>query len=167
VLVSAVLGLRDAAAEVTSSDAGGFQVRIERKVLADPDRVYAALLDIGYWWSPAHTYSGDARNLSIDLDRGWFVERLPAGGYVRHLDVVYYQPGNSLRMTGGLGPLQSMGVHGALTVTVTPRPDHTIVALEYSVSGHAPGGLAALAQPVDAVLAEQVERWGVYCEKKE
>jgi hypothetical protein len=37
-------------------------------------------------------------------------------GGVRHMQVVYVDPGKTLRMIGGLGPLQSMAATGSMTV---------------------------------------------------
>ena len=52
-------------------------------------------------------------------------EKLPDGGFVRHLQIVYYQPGKSLRLTGGLGPLQELGVHGSLVFSVDRGAGHS------------------------------------------
>jgi len=106
-----------------------------------------------------HSYSLDAANLSIDLDRRCMLELLPDGGFVRHLEVVFYQPGKSIRMTGGLGPLQGMGVYGALTFVFQPSPDvpeATQVTLTYNVSGADFMGLENIAAPVDTVLGMQL-----------
>ncbi len=151
-------------AEVTSSAAAGFQIRIIRQVATEPQRVYAAIMEIGQWWSPAHTYSGDAKNLSLDQEKGWFQESLPGGGLVRHLDIVFQDPGKVLRMTGGLGPLQGMGLSGALTFTMTPQSGQTQIELTYNVSGYAPDGLAAVAPLVDGVLTEQLQRLCQFCD---
>ncbi|MEX0600366.1 MAG: hypothetical protein WD205_06975, partial [Rhodothermales bacterium] len=55
----------------------GFSIRHEAVVEAAPAAVYEMLVDnVGRWWSPSHTYSGDAANLSIDArPGGCFCER--------------------------------------------------------------------------------------------
>ncbi len=148
-----------ASAEVTAKGESGFQIRIKRELSMEPQQAYKALTDIGKWWSDAHTYSGSAANMSLNLEKGWFQEKLPEGGYVRHMDIVYYQAGKALRMTGGLGPLQAMGHQGALTMTLSAKQEGgTSIVWTYNVSGYAPDGLAALAPLVDAVLTEQLDR---------
>ena len=44
--------------------------------------------DIGDWWNPAHTFSGNAHNISIDeKPMGCFCEKLARQGGVRHMEV--------------------------------------------------------------------------------
>ena len=53
--------------EVVETTAAGFLVRNTAAMNAPPANVYAALTDkVGGWWDPAHTFSHDARNLSLD-----------------------------------------------------------------------------------------------------
>jgi hypothetical protein len=85
-LASAVAG--PAAAEVKSVTPNGFEVATAAEIAAPPDRVYAALGEVGRWWRPSHTFSRDAANLSIELRAGGcFCERLKDGGSVQHLQV--------------------------------------------------------------------------------
>ena len=156
----AVLALASMArAEVIDSQAGGFTIRDSRLVKAPPDRVWATLVQPARWWSSEHTYSHDARNLTLTPRPGGdWLETLPNGGGVRHMAVVFAAPLTTLRLEGGLGPLQALGVAGHLTFTLTPDGEATLVTLTYDVGGHAPGGLDKLAAPVDAVLGEQLGR---------
>jgi hypothetical protein len=39
--------------------------------------------------------------------------------------VVFVDPGHVLRMTGGLGPLQGMGIYGALDFSFTANEEGT------------------------------------------
>ena len=66
----------------------GFLVKFEVSVNAPAAKVYDALVgQIGSWWNPEHTYSDDAKNLSIDArPGGCFCEKLPNGGGVEHLE---------------------------------------------------------------------------------
>ncbi len=148
-------------AEVVESAPNGFQIEIKSGIEQPPARVYEAFVEqIGEWWDSSHTYSGDAGNLSIDATpQGGMIEKFPQGGFVRHLQVVLVQPGKAIRLTGGLGPLQSMGVSGAMTFGFAPSAtDGTNLTLRYNVSGFAPSGLDRLAAPVNQVLTTQVER---------
>lgn len=154
-------------AEVTAKGETGFQIRIETNISASSEQVYKALTDeIDQWWSSAHTYTGDAKNLYLEPEaKGWFGERLANGGTCCHLQVVFVQPGQTLRLSGGLGPLQEMGVHGALTVQLVGTGTGTQVVLTYNVSGFAESGLAPIAAPVDGVLTEQMNRLKAHVEQ--
>ena len=49
----------------------GFLVKFEVSVNAPAAKVYDALVgQVGSWWNPEHTYSHDAKNLSIDRAAG-------------------------------------------------------------------------------------------------
>jgi uncharacterized protein YndB with AHSA1/START domain len=158
-LVLAV-GAQGAVAAVADVTASGFLVKLAADIKAPPDKVYTTLVrDIGRWWNPEHTYSGDARNLSIEAKAGGcFCERLASSGGVEHLRVVFVQPGQTLRMVGALGPLQSSGLSGSLTWKLTPSGSNTKLELVYSVGGYMQGGFEKMAPAVDAMLGEQLQR---------
>ena|SRR6185312_2494200 len=151
-------------AAVTDRSAAGFEVTETATIAAPPAKVYAALLQPGLWWSSRHSWSGDARNLTIDLASGCFCEKLPKG-YVRHMTVVFADGASALRLFGGLGPMQFTGAAGHLGFTLKAHGTGTDLAATYDVGGYAKGGLAeTLAAPVDAVLGEQVARLKRYVE---
>lgn len=154
-----------ARAEVVDAQPNGFESRFNVTVNAPPAAVRAAMLNIAGWWDPSHTYSGDAKNLSLDLAGGCFCETLKTG-YVRHMTVVYADAG-AVRLQGALGPLQSTGATGHLTFAFKPAADgKTTLAVSYVVGGYAKGGLGeAWAKPVDSVIGVQVGRLKAYAEK--
>lgn len=147
-------------AEVVSAGDGGFQIRIQQTVGGAPATVYRQLTEeLGQWWDPQHTWSGDAANLAMDFERGWMVEKLANGGYCRHMDIVYHEPGKTLGLSGGLGPLREMGLHGALTFKLSATGEgQTLVDVTFNVAGYSPEGLQKLAPVVDMVLGLQVGR---------
>ena len=147
-------------AVVTEAGAGGFAMRHSVDVRATPATAWKALVGVGGWWDPEHTYSGVARNLHIDARAGGcFCERLRERGGVEHARVVYVAPRAVLRMSGALGPLQGSGIAGSLTFTLKALPEgRTEVTLEYVVGGFVPGGAEQIAPQVDKVLAWQLER---------
>jgi hypothetical protein len=146
--------------EILDSTAHGFTVKNVVSVATTPEKVYRQLVaNVGKWWNSAHSWSGDARNLFIDDKAdGCFCEKLKSGGSVRHMTVVFADPGKTLRMVGGLGPLQSLAVTGSMTWSFTKGEIGTKVEVTYAVGGYRPGGLGALAVPVDNVLLEQLTR---------
>ena len=153
-------------AAVADSSAAGFTVKITVNIQATPDDVYRRLVhNVGDWWNPAHTFSGDAHALTIDNRApGCFCERLPNLGTARHMEVVTAAPGEKLVMVGGLGPLQPLAVNGAMTFLLSPDAGSTKLVLTYAVGGYTPAGLASWAAPVDSVLTEQVMRLKNYVE---
>lgn len=148
-----------ARAEVLEATAGGFRIQVVREVTAAPALSYDQFLAVAEWWDPAHTYFGRAENLSIEPEPGGcFCER-DGGRAVLHMTVSYIDPGAELRMLGGLGPLQGMGLHGAMVWRFEPLPDGgTRIVHDYRVGGYAPGGLRAMAAAVDRVQSGQVDR---------
>ena len=151
------------APQVTPS---GFLVNLDVKVNAPVAKVYDALVgEVGSWWNPEHTYSHDAKNLSIDpRPGGCFCEKLPNGGGVEHLRVVYVAPRQLLRLSGGLGPLQGSGVAGSMTWKLTGDLDQTRIQLSYSVGGFIVGGFDKIAPAVESMLNEQLNRLKLFAE---
>jgi hypothetical protein len=70
--------------------------------------------------------------------------------------VTFVDPGKTLRMTGGLGPLQGMGLSGALEFRLAPAAGGTTITLFYRAGGYTPDDLAAFAPIVDQVQALQL-----------
>ena len=164
VAASAVAMLAGAAkAEVTDRSAAGFEVTETATIAAPQAKVWKALMQPGRWWSSQHSWSGDAKNLSIDPG-GCFCERLPKGA-VRHMMIAYADGASQLRLFGALGPLQFTGASGHLGVVLKTAGAATDVVLTYDVGGYAKGGLAErFATPVDKVLGEQLGRLKKYVE---
>jgi hypothetical protein len=152
-----------ARAEVTDRSSAGFEVVEKATVAAPQAKVWSGLMRPSRWWSGQHTWSGDAKNLSIDPD-GCFCERLPKGA-VRHMTIAYADGTSQLRMFGALGPLQLTGASGHFAVTLKAAGAATEVTMSYDVGGYAKGGLAeTYAKPVDQVLGEQLSRLKKYVE---
>jgi uncharacterized protein YndB with AHSA1/START domain len=168
-LAAAVLVLTPAIAigEVVERSPAGFTVKSVVTIAASPERSFSALVeDIGRWWEPSHTFSGDAGNLRIDArPGGCFCETLPKGGGVAHAVVTNVVPGELLRMSGALGPLQEHAVTGALTWEFVVASGGTTARLTYRVGGYFPGGLEKIAAPVDEVLSDQLRRLKVHVER--
>ena len=157
------LGVR---AEVVDSIATGFEVRSTASIAASPDSVYRALVyRISDWWDPEHTWSWNAKNVSIDpRPGGCLCEKLPGGGGVEHMTVIYVAPGKLLRMRGALGPMQASGLSGVMTWEFKSVADGTTVEQTYSIGGFYKGGLQALAPVVDSVLGGQLRRLKLFIE---
>ena len=144
----------------------GFLVQFDVSVNAPPAKVYEALVgQIGSWWNPEHTYSHDAKNLSIDArPGGCFCEKLPNSGGIEHLRVVYVASPQVIRFSGALGPLQASGVAGSMTWKLTGDAGSTRLELSYSVGGFIQGGFGKIAPAVEVMLREQLDRLKLFVE---
>jgi len=148
-------------AEVESASPSAFLIRAEAELAAPPQQVWRDLTDVGRWWNSAHTYSGDARNLRLDPRAGGCWCERWRGQSVEHARVMLVterEGVRTLRLIGGLGPLQEMGVSAVLTFTVAPHANGSKLAMTYRVAGDPGLGLAQIAAPVDGVLMEQFGR---------
>jgi uncharacterized protein YndB with AHSA1/START domain len=160
----------DAAMDYAEDDS--FKLVVAHVIQATPDQIYRMLGQPRRWWSSAHTYSGDARNLKMELRAGGcFCETMPKGqGSIEHGRVVQAMKGKLLRLSAPLGPLQDMAVTGTLTWTLDanagPLPS-TMVMLVYNVNGDMRGSGKALAPAVDRVLHEQMWALTKLFEKRE
>ena len=144
----------------------GFTVKRETTIAAPPGKVYeAAIKQVGKWWNPEHTYTGNSKNLSIDpRPGGCFCEAFPDGGGIEHMRVIYVSPGKTLRMSGALGPLQESGVTGSFTWTMAPAGEGTKMTWTYAVGGFMEGGFGPVFPAVERVLGEQLERLKSFAE---
>jgi uncharacterized protein YndB with AHSA1/START domain len=158
-----------AMAEVTDAGENGFTIVHEALIDASSERVWQAAIDeIGLWWNPDHTVSGDASRLSITaVTQGCFCEDFGAGAGVVHLLVTMVNPGVVIRLTGGLGPLGLMGVSGNMTWELEAQDAGTKITFTYAVGGYQPGGLASIAAPVDDVIGEALQRLKSFVESEQ
>ena len=162
IVLGAITGI--ATAEVTDAGATGFTLVHEVSVATSRAEAWsAAVYDVGSWWNPAHTISGNAALLSIDArPLGCFCEA--AGGGVVHLTVTWVSRNAILRMTGGLGPLGLMGVNGNMTWEFSDDDGRTKIKFFYAVGGYSADGLDSIAGPVDSVMGEALQRLKAYIE---
>jgi hypothetical protein len=155
-LVLALAASLPASAAVVSTGANGFVVRHEVAFEGTPAQAWDRIGTPGAWWSPKHTYSGDAKNLSLTLrPGGCWCEDLGNGGFVQHMQVVFVRAPATLRLVGGLGPLQALGASGALTFEIKADGGATKVSAVYAVSGY---GVEKRAEAGDGVLGGEVAR---------
>jgi hypothetical protein len=150
-------------AKVSTTGPTGFVVEHTVEVKTDATAAYSAFTNVGAWWSSDHSFSGDAKNLTIDTKPGGcWCEALPDGGFVKHMDIVHAAPGSMLVFSGGLGPLQFMGVAGSMTVhfKADPKSGSTKVTVRYDVGGRDDKNFEEISKGVDGVLGEQLARYG-------
>lgn len=152
-----------AQAEVISASANGFHLRQRVQLAIPQQRAYEAFGQIGGWWDKAHTYSGDAANMSLALSPGGcFCEALPNGGGVEHMRIAHLNPGKRIVLTGSLGPLLYQATSGVMDLKFEPIAGGAQVTMDYRVAGFAEGGADKLAPLVDGVLVQQMTRYRAF-----
>ena len=150
--------------DLVEADDAGFVSSHDIEIAAPPDRVFDALInEVAEWWDPSHSYSGDAANFSFDglLGGMALVEDLGEGGFVIHLRVVFARVPETLILTGGLGPLQRLGVADSMSFDLEATQAGTQLKYRYTVNGR---NVGPLAEPVDRVQLGQLERLKRYVE---
>lgn len=157
-LIAAALTLLadPAAADVVERSADHFVLRYDVALEAGPEDFIDALEHIEEWWNPAHTYSGDARNLNLSLDPGTcFCEALPDGSTFEHGAVYEYDPGTGVLIHAALGPLKGKAEVYDWSIGWTGANRGSELVMTYVIRGE---GLGAMADDVDAVMGDQFRR---------
>jgi uncharacterized protein YndB with AHSA1/START domain len=147
-----------ASAEIKNATASGFTIENTRVVPVDAATAFKALVErVDAWWPKDHTWWGKESTLSIEPRAGGcFCERAGSREAL-HMLVTFVDPGRTLRMTGGLGPLQGMGLHGALEFRLAPAKEGgTAITLFYRAGGYTPDDLSKFAPVVDQVQGLQL-----------
>jgi uncharacterized protein YndB with AHSA1/START domain len=147
-----------ARAEIKDSAPNGFTLENSRVVPVEPSVAFKALVeDVDRWWPKSHTWWGKESTLSIEPRAGaCFCEKAGAQ-QAQHMTVAFVDPGKTLRLVGGLGPLQGMGLHGALEFRFAPIDGGgTTITMSYRAGGYTPDDLSKFAPVVDRVQALQL-----------
>lgn len=146
-----------AAPRVLDQSPAGFTVENTVEVGVDSRRAWQALVqEVGRWWPPDHTWYGNAAGLFIEARAGGCFCEHHGDRQALHMTVARVEPGRMLRLLGGLGPLQGMGLHGVLDFRLEPVDGGTRITMRYRAGGYAPEGLERLVPVVDAVQAQQL-----------
>ena len=154
-------------AEVKDQAANGFTVENSQWVPVTPDVAWKALVeDVGQWWPADHSWWGDASKLQIQPRAGGCFCEIDGERQAWHMSVVFVEPGKTLRMTGGLGPLQGMGLSGALEWRLVPEKEGTRITLWYRAGGYTPDDLRTFAPVVDKVQGQQLGGLADYLRKQ-
>ena len=152
-------------AAVVDVGPSGFQVEQRVEIAAPAARVWTALGEFGRWWDSQHSWSGDARNFSLELKAGaCLCEAIPPAGGAHHMTVLLVRPGKEAILEGTLGPLMYSGATGHLAWALAEKDGRTTITQTYFVGGYFKGGLDKLAAPVDGVLTQQLARLKAYVE---
>ena len=153
-----LLAATPAAAEVREMGPSHFTLGMSATSRLPPDRLWARLIDWKSWWDGAHSYSGNAGNFQLTLAPGGTLQEQWAGGVVVHSRLLQARPGRQLRLSGGLGPLQSLPVEAVWDIGIAPEGTGSRVQFTYRVAGDATARLDKLAPAVDQVMTAGLAR---------
>ena len=146
-----------AQAEVKDLSPSGFTIENSQLVPVDATTAWAALVDdVGRWWPKDHTWWGDASKLSIQPRAGGCFCEIDGDRQAAHMTISFVDPGKTLRMTGGLGPLQGMGFSGALEWRFIAAEGGTRITLYYRAGGYSPDDIARFVPVIDQVQGVQL-----------
>lgn len=183
IFVVSALFTPHALSKVNYADNSGFSITNVSESSAPVEVVYDNFINhIDNWWPKDHTWWKGT--LKIDeYAGGCFCESTETAS-AAHMQISFIHPQKKVVMTGGLGPLQEMGIYGALTWEFNSLDDEgsddnkfntgTRVTLTYHASGiiHFNGKKATnedavkLVNVVDKVQAQQLSSLTSFSNKK-
>jgi len=146
-------------AEVLDSSPSGFTLENKVTVPVDAKTAWRGLVEhVGDWWPSDHTWWGKAKNLSIDPRAGGCFCEKNGKQQAEHMHVVMVMPGELLRLKGALGPLQGMGLDGALEFRFKQADDakSTEITMWFRNGGYTPDDLSKFVAVVDRVQKQQL-----------
>ena len=157
IAIVAAMAFGTARAEVKDSAPNGFTIENSQVVPVAAATAWKALVDdVGRWWPKDHTWWGDASKLSIQARAGGCFCEIDGERQAWHMTVTFVDPGSTLRMTGGLGPLQGMGADGALEWRFAKAAEGTKITLWYRAGGYTPDDMSKFVPVVDKVQGQQL-----------
>lgn len=148
-----------AAAQVVERGDDYFVLRYEMDLESPPEDMWVSLEDIGQWWDSAHTYSGDASNMTLALTPGGcFCEKLADGTEFEHGRVVEADPETGVLLDAPLGPLKGKATLAQWSIGWTGAPGGGGWRLVMTFVVRGPG-LGTFADGVDGVMRTQYGRF--------
>ena len=145
-----------ASAEVVSRSENGFTLKFAVGAQIDPADISGALQALPQWWESSHTYTGDSKNLSLDLTPGGcWCEKLPDNPAFDHGRTVAVADDHIL-FHAPFGPLRGKATRADLTVSWPAVGQGREPTWTFVVEGP---GLGAMADVVDGVIGTGFQRW--------
>ena len=153
-------------AKVTHVANHGFIVENTFTTEQKSEKVWLALVnDVDKWWPKDHSWWGEQGTFLIEAKAGGCFCEIAGDKSAEHMHISFVEPQKLLRMTGGLGPLQGMGVYGSLDWAFSVVDGKTKVTLTYSITGINKGGFEKLAPIVARVQGIQLNGLKQFVEK--
>lgn len=148
-------------AEVIARTADSFTLRYQSAMETTPEDILSSMTLVGEWWDGAHSYSGDAKNITIDMTvGGCWCEKLADGTDFRHATVLAIEP-DRLAFNAPFGPLNGKATRADFTVAWPGDNKGWMVTWVMVIEGP---GLGAYADAVDGVMGAGFGRFTRYLE---
>ena len=147
-----------ATADVIEASPDHFVLRQEATSSLSPQEMWQRLINPATWWHPEHSYSGNADNLTLDVQAGGLWKEEWDGGSVTHGEVIFVNPGVQLRLDAPFGPLQAIGAKTIWTITISAEGEGSRVVFDEISHGVPSSKLDELAPAVDFVKTEAIRR---------
>jgi len=157
-ILAVAMTASQAGAEIVSSSASHYELKHEALSTLPPTAIWQRLQNPGSWWHPDHTYSGDSRNMSVELQAGGVWREDWDGKSVLHGTVLYLEPQKVLRLNAPFGPLQQMGVTTIWTINISAEGSGSMISFSETSGGSSHSGLDKIAPAVDFVKSEAIKR---------
>ena len=151
-------------AKLAEKSPAGFQIQITRKLDCDSKEAYKRFVDdFSKWYDASHSYSQEAKNLSIDLQRhcmlGSFARWWLRASYGRRISPARKDSSDDRRV----GPAAGYGRFGGVTYSFINDGSGSKLNVVYNVAGAEFLKLDRIADPVKEVLSMQMDRFQKYC----
>ena len=154
-------------AVVKDKSPAGFTIENSVVVPVEPKVAWRGLVEhVDQWWPKDHSWWGKDGKFKIDAKAGGCFCELAGDRQAQHMAVSFVDPPHTLRMLGGLGPLQGMGLHGALEWTFAPTEGGTKITLRYVAGGYTTADLVKFSAIVDQVQGMQLGGLATFLRKK-
>jgi uncharacterized protein YndB with AHSA1/START domain len=167
-LALAVLAASPAHAAVLDSSASGFTVENIVVVPVKPEVAWDGLVNhVDAWWPKSHSWWGKDGTFTIDPRAGGCFCETAGARSALHMTVGFVDAPGKLRLLGGLGPLQGMGLSGAMDFTLTPADGGgTKITLRYVAGGYTTTDLVKFSAIVDKVQGIQLGGLAAFLQQK-
>jgi hypothetical protein len=143
-------------AEVVARSENGFTLRFSSTAAIDPANIPRSMTELPLWWDGAHSYTGEAANLSLDLTPGGcWCEKMPDGTDFDHGRTVSVAADRML-FAAPFGPLRGKTTRSDLEMTWAEVNGGRELVWVMTVEG---AGVGAMADAVDFVMGAGFQRW--------
>lgn len=157
ILALGALSPLSAGARLLDSRATGMTVENTVTVPVDAATAWDGLVNhVDAWWPKDHSWFGKDGKFTIEPRAGGCFCEIAGARQAQHMSIGFVDPHKLLRMVGGLGPFQGMGLQGSLDWRFEPAEGGTRITLRYVVGGYAASDLTTLAPVVDQVQGVQL-----------
>ena len=150
-------------AAVVDKSPAGFTVENTVVVPVAPAIAWDALVDhVDEWWPKDHSWWGKDGKFTIDPRAGGCFCEIAGKRSAQHMTVAFVDPPGNMRLLGGLGPLQGMGLDGAMEWTLAPAEGGTKITWRYTAGGYTTTDLVKFSAIVDKVQGIQLGGLAAY-----